>query len=155
VWPSGFDQSIVLILLSVQATARYFEQLKDFQLLLHQKSTNPIKVVILDTGVDLPTGMPNWLREPRYESYSWMGMDDDDGTQNPRPKGGQGDPDGHGTHMASIVLDIARNCKLYIVQVAGERKAILGKEANDAVAANIARVSCQSSKNMIMQLTKH
>jgi hypothetical protein len=69
-----------------------------------------------------------------------MGVVDDDGTHNQYPKDGQGDPDGHGTHMASIVLDIARNCKLYVVQVAGGRSDIHGEAANDTVAANIARV---------------
>jgi hypothetical protein len=125
------------------------EQVKDLRDLLDEEGKNPVRVAILDTGVDLPRGMPSDLKPDRYESYSWIGVSDD------KPEPRIGDPDGHGTHMTSIFLSTAGTCKLYVVQVAGARKEIRGKEANDAVAANIARVSCQSSKNMAMQLTQH
>jgi hypothetical protein len=116
-------------------------QLQKYQRLLAPQSTKPIKVAILDTGVDLPDKTPKWIRKPRYESYSWTGVRVDESTQDQHPVMGQGDPDGHGTHMASIVLDIARNCKLYVVQIAGAMDDIHGEEAKDATASAIAKVS--------------
>jgi hypothetical protein len=116
------------------------KRLKEYQSLLRDDSTDPIKVAILDTGVDLPGGLPTRLQQARYESYSWVGVADISDAHNISPNESQTDPDGHGTRMVSIVLDIARNCKLYVVQVAGARNAMKGKEANGAIIANIARV---------------
>jgi subtilisin family serine protease len=146
---------MVLTLLSDRATTRYLDELKALSDLLNKEVQNPVSVAILDTGVDLPDGVPLALKKGRYESYSWIDVPDDTETERHPPRLSTGDPDGHGTHMTSIFLGIARTCKLYVVQVAGARSKIIGEEASDAIAASIARVGCQSSKNLIMQLTQH
>jgi hypothetical protein len=74
-----------------------------------------------------------------------MGVADSGDAQTMHPYESRTDPDGHGTHMVSIVLDIARNCQLYVVQVAGARNAMKGKEAHGAIIANIARVELSLS----------
>lgn len=135
---------------SVQQTKKYVLELEAFQKLLDRTSKSPIKVVVLDTGIDLPRSVPSRYKGDRIRSYSWQGVPDDnaDSSRHPRDQTsdahglgpGERDPDGHGTHMASIILDIARNCDLYAVQVAGARKDMRGEKASSAVAANIARV---------------
>lgn len=125
------------------------KRLGDFQKVLDEKSVEPVKVAILDTGVDLPAGVPTRLKKPRYESYSWIGVPEDTSRLKHHPRDNQTDPDGHGTHMTSIVLDIARNCKVYVVQIAGNRDDIHGEEANAAVITNIARVKSQIESEVI------
>jgi len=119
----------------------FMEKLEIFQRTLGSASEQPIKVAILDTGIDLPDGLSTWMRKSRYESYSWMGVPEDNDTRQYLPSADQKDPDGHGTHMASVVLDVARNCHLYAVQIAGARSEACGEETNAAIVANVARAS--------------
>ena len=127
----------------IQTAEKFLSKLEILQRVLGNTSKQPIKVAILDTGIDLPDGMPKWMRKPRYKAYSWIGVPpDNDQCQYP-PRNDENDPDGHGTHMASIVLDIARNCQLYVVQVAGARSEACGEKTNVAIAMNIARASRQ------------
>jgi subtilisin family serine protease len=122
-------------------TEKFLSKLEILQRVLGNTSKQPIKVAILDTGIDLPDNMPTRMRKPRYRAYSWIGVPPDNDQYQHPPKDDQSDPDGHGTHMASIILDIARNCQLYVVQIAGARSEACGEETNDAIAMNIARAS--------------
>lgn len=123
--------------------------------LLDREARDPVSVVVLDTGVDLTREVPSALKQDRYKSYTWIGVPDDTETLHHDPRPGRGDPDGHGTHMALIFLSTAGTCMLYVVQVAGARSEIHGEEANDLVAANIARAGLISCKNLMVQLTQH
>lgn len=153
IWHNHFK---VLIALSAQDTLKYLEQLKGLRNLLHREvKKDTVRVAILDTGVDLPRGVPSDLKPDRYESHTWIGVPNDKETPHHAPISGTGDPDGHGTHMTSIFLDLAGTCRLYVVQVAGARSGLHTEETNDVVAANIARVCFQSGKNSIIQLIQH
>lgn len=67
-----------------------------------------LKVAILDTGIDMTH--PDFEYEPRIaERISWFGGSADV------------DEDGHGTHLAGIILDLAMNVELYIGKIMTSR----------------------------------
>lgn len=82
------------------------------------KDTTPIKIAILDTGIQLPSGA--------YDSYegqitfrSWLSYDKRGKKDLDR---GDRDLDGHGTHCASLILKVAQNVHLYVARIYQSRE---------------------------------
>jgi hypothetical protein len=101
------------------------------------------KVAVLDTGLHFDADIAD-LYDDRAEAYCFLENDaipSQVGAGSPAPLRFDGDEDGHGTHMCSIVLDVGTNCKVYSGRIARTREDIRGKKSRQEIAARIARVS--------------
>lgn len=88
-----------------------------------RRSKRPIvRVAILDTGIDRTNAQisEEW---DRIEYKSCLKNDES----------GEEDLHGHGTHIAGLILRIARNVKLYVFRVAKDNK--FSEENIDAIAS--------------------
>lgn len=99
--------------------------------LLKQGDSNRVRVAIIDTGIDLGhVDMQAAVSDGRIAKVcDWVdgrGGIEDEST---------GDSIGHGTHITSIILDMAPNVDVYIGRVAK------GRELSDDQAENVAKVS--------------
>ncbi|KAH7127244.1 peptidase S8/S53 domain-containing protein [Dendryphion nanum] len=99
-----------------QKTDQWF---RNFQLLLvkhgllRPQRHERLKVAILDTGVALnqfPANSEDRLRLKDFENFTGSEMHQD--------------PDGHGTHIASIILRLTKNCDLFIAKVTEDAKSV-------------------------------
>lgn len=71
-----------------------------------------IKIAILDTGLDL--GHPDlWARKGRIKDIR-IWSNGCNGERNRKA----GDSSGHGTHVTTLLLDIAPDCDVYIAKIA-------------------------------------
>lgn len=104
---------------------------------MKETSSTSVKVAILDTGVSFHEDVARDVYEDRCEAYCFL-----DDPENPRPT--TEDEDGHGTHMASIIMDISQSCKLYSARVFRSRQHVnarhLSKRSTEIVAKVCLRV---------------
>jgi hypothetical protein len=107
-------------------------------MLIEEDSANVTKIAVLDTGLHFDIDIAvNY--DGRAESYCFL----DDG-QEPRPL--EGDEDGHGTHLASITLDIGVSCKVYSARIARHREDFQDTKSSKDILERIARVSISWSR---------
>jgi hypothetical protein len=112
----------------------WMQKLGRLKSILGDECKEPIKVAILDTGAHFHPDLTRFYG-PRLESWSWFQNAGSD-----VPQLHSGDHDGHGTHLASIVLDLAPTCKVYTAQIYKRRKDVQDKQSNEIVEQNIAKV---------------
>jgi subtilisin family serine protease len=82
---------------------------------LSRKDPRRVRIAILDTGIDMNHVDMLSEKDRIKKVYSWV-----DGKNGEEDRFG-GDISGHGTHIASIVLDIAPNADLYIARITKTR----------------------------------
>jgi hypothetical protein len=119
------------------------QRLLPLKRLILPQSAVVTKVAVLDTGLHFDADIAD-LYDDRAEAYCFLENDvtpSEAGTDSPAPLRFDGDEDGHGTHMCSIVLDVGTNCKVYSGRIARKREDIRGKKSRQDIAARIARVS--------------
>ena len=92
-------------------TDKWFRNLDPVKELLHIPSSSRVKIAILDTGIDRKHqdifAVADRIIDVRTWANGAKGAQDFDG----------GDFHGHGTHVASIVLDVAEYADIYIAKV--------------------------------------
>ncbi|KAG8422122.1 hypothetical protein J3459_010707 [Metarhizium acridum] len=72
-----------------------------------------IKIAILDTGIQFPREAFDLFGDQIIEYKSWIQCNEDRSELD----GGHGDLDGHGTHCASVLLNVAKNAHIYVARV--------------------------------------
>jgi hypothetical protein len=81
----------------------------------------PVKIAILDTGIDLPKP-PCYEFQDRIAGYKdWIDLNDEI----------QQDLDGHGTHSTALLMKVAPNAMIYVARVfkhGDHRKGITPKQ---------------------------
>jgi subtilisin family serine protease len=93
-----------------------------------ERASNPVKLAILDTGVDAKHPWINenwtkkWKKAPFYDFTSSA----------PYERTTPTDEVGHGTQMAGIILHIAQDVELYVIRVFRTRE-FEGSSGNDAM----------------------
>ena len=86
---------------------------------MEQHPSERVKVAIIDTGVN--------IRHPEISNAFYTGAITDDCCQGfPGRLDPKADYDGHGTHVASVLLRTANNVSLYIARVADDQGIIVG-----------------------------
>ncbi|KAM4059852.1 subtilase family protein [Hirsutella rhossiliensis] len=84
-----------------------------------------LKVAILDSGIDL--NHPGFAQEDRIKkTKSWVG-------------GNVDDTDGHGTHIAGLILELTQNVDLYIAKITTSRDRLESQVEKIATAIDYAR----------------
>ncbi|KAL8407909.1 hypothetical protein RB594_006639 [Gaeumannomyces avenae] len=73
------------------------------------KDTTPVKIAVLDTGIDLDHECVSATEDRIMEKCSWTNIG--------RPRGGVGDENGHGTFVAGLLLEYARDAEVYVGKV--------------------------------------
>lgn len=107
---------------------------------LNTNSFEPIKVAIIDTGVN--------IRHPKISNAFNMGAITDDCCQSfPGRLDPKADFDGHGTHVASVLLRTAPNVSLYIARVADDEGIIVGGPDYEGVAHVRTHILQKSAKS--------
>ena len=122
--------------------------MEDFKKRLHPllaeaPSSGPIRVAILDTGALFADEVLDLYDGQLIECRNWHDCTDENGEH--MPDGG--DDDGHGTHVASLLLGVAPNCHVYVARVSGHRKAQRSASANHRVGWQVAQVCVYISKH--------
>lgn len=72
-------------------------------------SKKPVKIAVLDTGLDLSHPDIVAREESIKERYNWMDSRNIDNVQ---------DSSGHGTHTTGLLLDYAPDAELYVAKIA-------------------------------------
>ena len=108
--------------------------------ILDPERQHSVRVAVIDTGADMPTNVAKDDYNGRLkECRTWLNTEDSKGM----PQGG--DDDGHGTHLVSLVLNIAPLCDVYAAQVFPKREressSDSSKQAVRALHQRIANVS--------------
>lgn len=81
--------------------------------LLPELSYKPVKVAVLDSGLHFNANTAD--RYPgRWQTLCFMNDTEE-------PEAGDVDANGHGTHMASIILDVGANCHVYACRVIAQQ----------------------------------
>jgi hypothetical protein len=111
----------------------WLAKLRPLQELVGDDSKPPVKVAILDTGLCCHTDDADRYYG-RYESHCFLNDQD-------VPTLCDSDHDGHGTHMASIILEVAPHCKVYSARVCRQRTDVRDKESSEQVVSRIVSVS--------------
>lgn len=93
---------------------------------------NPVKLAILDSGLHFHPDIAA-LYSDRCETYCFL-------ENAAYPTEYEGDEDGHGTHMASIVLGQADKCKVYTGRICKRRRDISNRRSSQALKKRIAKV---------------
>lgn len=75
----------------------------------------PVKIAILDSGIDLPQSDLEAYDDRIIDVRTWL-----DGKVGKRDRS-CGDDVGHGTHTAALVLDAAPDSHVYIAKIADRR----------------------------------
>ncbi|WPH01825.1 Hypothetical protein R9X50_00467900 [Acrodontium crateriforme] len=114
-------------------TNEWMRKSKAFRQIISRTEKEPIRVAILDTGIDLPEDVMNTAvydvdRIKCYTCVDFPGV-------TPLELGSFIDEDGHGTHITSIILDLARACNVYCIQIARKR----AEMKNEKVAENMTK----------------
>ena len=73
-------------------------------------SSPPVRIAVLDTGIDLNHPDIEARQEQIKGKYNWV---------NSRYKNKVPDNLGHGTHITNIVLDYVPNAEIYVAKIAG------------------------------------
>ncbi|PMD49853.1 subtilisin-like protein [Hyaloscypha bicolor E] len=93
-----------------------------------------VRIAILDTGIELP-GEGSWAYEDRIrEQKSWV-ADDDCDTFLQR---GDRDLDGHGTHGAALLLQVAPEADIFVARIFKDRKESRGSIMAEVIHNRIA-----------------
>jgi subtilisin family serine protease len=100
--------------------------------LTSEASTNLTKIAVLDTGAHFNADIAD-LYDDRIEAHCFL-----QDSLAPQPL--QGDEDGHGTHMASIILDVSTACKVYTARIVRHRDEMRVDTNKREVATRIAKV---------------
>ena len=95
-----------------------------------------VRIAILDTGIELPE-VAFWAYRDRIrEQKSWVTDDDcDDFIQR-----GDRDIDGHGTHGAALLLQVAPEADIFVARVFRDRKESRGDIMAEVIHNRIANV---------------
>jgi len=94
-----------------ELTDEWFKSLRPVQQLIHQDNPSGVKIAILDSGIDLDHLDMIAVEDRIKDVRSWVS-----GADGVRiPKGG--DSQGHGTHVAGIVLDVANLADIYVAKI--------------------------------------
>jgi hypothetical protein len=99
----------------------FSKNIKDMFQKEREGSMGRVKIAILDTGVDHKHVFIDGAKSgevPRLiECCSFVG-DSDGATDNSRTQ----DTDGHGTHIAGLIMDLAPCAEIYVAKISNERK---------------------------------
>ena len=79
---------------------------------LQSSSYTPVKIAVLDTGVDLKHSDMIAREDQIKDVYNWI---DDRNEKDVR------DRSGHGTHTAGLLLDYACEAELYVAKIAEKK----------------------------------
>ncbi|KAF4629433.1 hypothetical protein G7Y89_g8714 [Cudoniella acicularis] len=111
-------------------------------------NAGPVRVAIIDTGIDLPE-VDLCLYEDRLkDSLSFF----DDKTDRSAMKSEYKDLDGHGTHAAALILRVAPKADIYVARVFGSRN--LGSTPAADIHDRIVRVGSKSPLRIIAYSSK-
>lgn len=114
-------------------------------------NVEPVKIAILDTGLELPELGIHWYEHaPIKDCRSWLEPDkypDGDTTT------GSIDMDGNGTHAAGLILEVARDAELYVGRVFENESEGQNVATVDNVGERIAKVCLTQSVMFLLQLT--
>lgn len=98
----------------------------------------PIKIAILDTGIDLPEAAKSLYEGRIIECKSWL---EGKGDLELEFSKGDRDVDGHGTHAAGLLLKVAQYAHIYVARVFELGHESRGKFATEDTNEYIAKVS--------------
>ncbi|KAL1604742.1 hypothetical protein SLS60_004282 [Paraconiothyrium brasiliense] len=101
-----------------QRTDSWFEKFQRLTDTIDEGKCPPIKVAILDTGIDLQHNDIVACAERIRDVRSWA--DGSHGVQD----WASGDQHGHGTHVAGILMDCAAEADIYIAKITQDEKSI-------------------------------
>jgi len=73
----------------------------------------PVKIAIIDTGIELPSEASNLYGDQIVEFRSWLQCSGKDDLE---LRKGNKDLDGHGTHCVSVLLKVAQNAHIYVAR---------------------------------------
>jgi hypothetical protein len=119
------------------APDKWHQKLYSLQRLIREENPTVTRIATIDTGLDCDPDMADFY-DRRAEAYCFL----EEGCE-PTPV--QGDEDGHGTHLASIILDTGVSCRVYSARIARRRDDFQGGSMNmqsrNNIFSRIARVS--------------
>jgi hypothetical protein len=116
-----------------------------------RKRDRRVRVAVIDTGVAFSDHVGKTLYDGRMrECRSWFDNASADGSEQ---KDGV-DEDGHGTHLTSLVLDIASFCDVYVAAVFPKRERVSSADAScKGLHSRVANVSLRDICLMLYALT--
>lgn len=98
----------------------------------------PVKIAILDTGLQLPETARHFYKPGRIKDCrSWLAPNV---SSHGHPSADPVDMDGHGTHAAGLILDVCEDAELYIGRIFVHRSEEQDASTADAVGERIAKV---------------
>jgi subtilisin family serine protease len=72
------------------------------------RSVQPVKIAILDTGIDINHSLISFREERIKNMGNWL--------SEPHERD-QKDPHGHGTHIAGVILDFVEDSEVFVARV--------------------------------------
>ncbi|KAK3613400.1 hypothetical protein LTR56_027907 [Elasticomyces elasticus] len=120
-----------------RSAERWFEDFKTLESKLQVEGVDsePVKVAIIDTGAVFTKRRAHVEYDDRIKGF-WP---DDDRDQLGRPHHIGRDDDGHGTHVASALLNVNPFCHVYIARAFHSRSEQLGSQMAEEVQQRVAQ----------------
>ena len=110
-----------------------------FDQLPSTKVVDSVRIAVLDTGAEFDHFTRMRVYNNRLvECRTWYRFETDSNDKIPAKSG---DEDGHGSHVTSLVLRVARNCHVYAAQVFRSKQEFQDKTTSEEADLRISQVS--------------
>lgn len=111
---------------------------------LRRKREQPVKVAVIDTGAHFDRDTLQLQYDDRIDKFHTWRYPSDGEQGRALPYGGV-DEDGHGTHLTSVLLNVAQCCQVYVAQVFTpdlKHGSLVSQEDSREVGRRVAHVGC-------------